>query len=619
MIECPTNTTSNNYFGEGNGLIGISTDEGSPNATVTWDHPVTSGNGTVTVVSSPYESGDMIPIGTHTITFTATDSSGNIDICDFGLQVVDNEDPIIKNCPNDTTVNTTNGLPTATVSWIEPTATDNSGSTFVINTIKTRSMFPIGNSLVTYTAYDFPQFNTAICSFIVTVKDPESPDIINCPMDMTVNTTTGEAFTINVTWVEPTATDNSGETSVPVADYTPGDNMFPIGDTTVQYNVSDSYGNYNERCSFVITVEDNEDPIIKNCPNDTTVNTTNGLPTATVSWIEPTATDNSGFRLFINTITSESMFPIGDSLVTYTAVDLSQFNTAICSFIVTVKDPESPDIINCPMDMIVNTTTGEVFAINVTWVEPTATDNSGETPVPVADYTPGDNMFPIGDTTVQYNVSDSFGNYNERCSFVITVEDNERPMVECPKNITSSNYIGEDNGLVGVSTGKGSPNATVTWDPPLASDNSNETVTVVPSSYESGDMIPIGIHTITFTATDSSGNIGTCDFNIKIEDQEAPDIINCPMNMTVNTTTGEAFAINITWVEPTATDNSGEFIELESNYTSGNIMFPIGDTAVQYNFSDSSGNFNDSCVFVITVEGRKYVFLNSDVRALTIE
>ncbi|XP_071941093.1 hyalin-like [Antedon mediterranea] len=264
----------------------------------------------------------------------------------------------------------------------------------------------------------------------------ESPDFINCPMNMTVNTTTGEAFAINVTWVEPRATDNSGETAVPVADYTSGDNMFPIGDTTVQYNY-------------------NEDPIIKKCPNDTTVNTTNGLPTANVSWIEPTATDNSGTRFFINIITSGSIFQIGDSLVIYTAFDYPKINTAICSFIVTVE---------------------------------------------------------------------------------------------------------EDNRLVGVSTDEGSPNATVTWDPPLASDNSNATVTVVSSPFESGDMISIGTHTITFTATDSSGNFDTCEFNIKIEDQEAPDIINCPMDMTVNTATGEAFAINVTWVEPTATDNSGEII-----------------------------------------------------------
>ncbi|XP_071943167.1 hyalin-like [Antedon mediterranea] len=109
VIECPTNITSNNYFGEGNGLIGVSTDEGSPNATVRWDPPVTSGNGTVTVVSSPYESGDMIPIGIHTITFTATDSSGNNDTCDFGLQVVDNENPDLV-CPPDITTTTSDGL-----------------------------------------------------------------------------------------------------------------------------------------------------------------------------------------------------------------------------------------------------------------------------------------------------------------------------------------------------------------------------------------------------------------------------------------------------------------------------------------------------------------------------
>ncbi|XP_071951556.1 hyalin-like [Antedon mediterranea] len=346
-------------------------------------------------------------------------------------------------------------------------------------------------------------------------------------------------------------------------------------------------------------------------------------------------------------------------------------------------DQEAPDIINCPMDLTVNTSV-EAFAINVTWVEPTATDNSGETPVPVADYTSGDNMFEIGNTTIQYNVSDSAGNFNDSCTFVIHVEDKISPMIDCPANVTSNNYIGEGYGLVNVSTDIGSPNATVTWDPPETSDNSGGLVTVMSSSFESGDMIPIGTNTITYIATDPSGNRDTCVFGIKVEDnedpvlvcppnittttaddsnqalnvswtdpividnsgedikptskyypgnnefdigrtdviydsvdssrnsatctftvtvidQEAPDIFNCPMDLIVDTATGEAFAINVTWVEPTATDNSDETPIPVSDYTSGD-MFALGNTTVQYNVSDSAGNFNDSCSFFVTVK-----------------
>ncbi|XP_033111720.1 hyalin-like, partial [Anneissia japonica] len=179
---------------------------------------------------------------------------------------------------------------------------------------------------------------------------------------------------------------------------------------------------------------------------------------------------------------------------------------------------EKPEIVDCPMDITVNTTNREPVAVNVTWTEPTATDNSGETPEPESDYTSGDNMFVIGDTTVQYNATDSSGNFNDRCRFTVTVEDNEPPGITCPTNVTSNNYIDESFGIVQVSTDEGSPNAAVTWDQPVTSDNSNENVTVVSSPYQSGDMIPVGnsVIEIFFTATDSYGNADTCVFHIQV-------------------------------------------------------------------------------------------------------
>ncbi|XP_033112469.1 hyalin-like, partial [Anneissia japonica] len=418
--------------------------------------------------------------------------------------------------------------------------------------------------------------------------------------------------------------------------------------------------------------------------------------------IDPAAmTLDAAYDVFETT----GVFPIGETIIEYVFTDNGSptGNEATCYVKIQIEDQENPEIVDCPMDIIVNTTHGQPVAINVTWTEPTATDNSGETPEPESDYTSGDNMFVIGDTTVQYNASDSSGNSNDRCSFTVTVEDNEPPVIACPTNITSNNYINESLGVLSVSTDEGSPNSTVTWDQPVTSDNSNENVTVLSSPYQSGDMIPVGNSPIeiVFTATDSysnadtcvftiqvqdkeppvpscpslvtgvtdegkpngtvsynlnvtdnvqvamfstnytdidpdsmtidaaydvtvtigvfpigetiveyiftdngspTGNEATCYVTIQIEDQENPEIVDCPMNITVNTTNGEPVAINVTWTEPTATDNSGETPEPESDYTSGDNMFVIGDTTVQYNATDSSGNFNDRCRFTVTVE-----------------
>ncbi|XP_033097398.1 sushi, von Willebrand factor type A, EGF and pentraxin domain-containing protein 1-like [Anneissia japonica] len=104
------------------------------------------------------------------------------------------------------------------------------------------------DNITNFVCYCQPGWTGILCE-----TNQENPEIVVCPMNITVNTTNGEPVAINVTWTEPTATNNSGET--PKSDYTSGDNMFVIGGTTVQYNVSDSSGNFKDSCSFTVTVE----------------------------------------------------------------------------------------------------------------------------------------------------------------------------------------------------------------------------------------------------------------------------------------------------------------------------------------------------------------------------
>ena len=66
-----------------------------------------------------------------------------------------------------------------------------------------------------------------------------------------------------------------------------------------------------------------------------------------------------------------------------------------------------------------------------------------------------------------------------------------------------------------VSTDAGSPNATVSWTPPTASDNSGEAVTLT-SDYSPGDTFPIGTTTVTYTATDCYGNAATSSFDVVV-------------------------------------------------------------------------------------------------------
>ena len=93
----------------------------------------------------------------HVITITA-------------LFITDAEPPMIFNTPSSQNVNTDADSETATVLWIPPVASDNSGKAVTLTSnLKPGDSFNIGNTTVVYTAVD-AFGNTAIYAFGVVVR-----------------------------------------------------------------------------------------------------------------------------------------------------------------------------------------------------------------------------------------------------------------------------------------------------------------------------------------------------------------------------------------------------------------------------------------------------------------
>ena len=55
----------------------------------------------------------------------------------------------------------------------------------------------------------------------------------------------------------------------------------------------------------------------------------------------------------------------------------------------------------------------------------------------------------------------------------------------------------------------------VTWNQPIASDNSGQTPNVQ-TTHQSGSSFPVGTSTVIYTFTDAAGNEATCSFNVNI-------------------------------------------------------------------------------------------------------
>ncbi|XP_072033083.1 hyalin-like [Amphiura filiformis] len=483
--------------------------------------------------------------------------------------------PTITGTPTAIYSDTDSNSATAAVSWIDPTASDNSGDVTLTSDATSGSNFPIGTNTVTFNATD-PSGNQATDSFTIIVSDAEMPTITGTPTAIYSNTDANSA-TAAVSWIDPTASDNSGDVTL-TSDATSGSN-FPIGTNTVTFNATDPSGN-QATDSFTIIVTDAEMPTITGTPTAIYSNTDSNSATAAVSWIDPTASDNSGDVTLTSDATSGSNFPIGTNTVTFNATDPSG-NQATDSFTIIVSDAEMPTITGTPTAIYSNTDANSATAA-VSWIDPTASDNSGDVTL-TSDATSGSN-FPIGTNTVTFNATDPSGN-QATDSFTITVTDAEIPTITGTPTAIYSN------------TDSNSATAAVSWVDPSASDNSGH-VTLT-SDATSGSNFPIGTNTVTFNATDPSGNQATDSFTIIVTDNEDPTFDGTVSNITANTDMNQSYAI-VTWSEPTASDNSGS-VTLTTDYNPGD-EFSIGNTYVTYTATDPSGN-SAALSFTVTVNG----------------
>ncbi|XP_070537269.1 hyalin-like [Ptychodera flava] len=362
----------------------------------------------------------------------------------------------------------------------------------------------------------------------IPTEDNEDPNII-CPEDIQNKTETAKPTAV-VYWPELNATDNSGSVNV-TCTHQQGNEFF-IGSTNVYCNATDPSGNWNT-CNFTITIRDEEKPNII-CQDDIEHPTLVGKDFAIVNLSFPNATDNSGNVNVTCSHESGTEFTIGSTNISCNASD-PYGNWDSCQFQVIVTDVENPSII-CPDDIEEYTDPGEDTAV-VTWSQPNATDNSGSVNV-TSNYQQGSN-FVIGSTVVYYNASDPYGNVDS-CLFTVTVIDDEPPTILCPDNID-------------VDPEPGEATVVVHWTQPNATDNSG--YVTVTSDYQSGTEFSIGSTSIHYNASDPSGNVDSCQFNVTVPDVVNPEII-CPGDIEVVTDPGQATAV-VTWTSPNATDNSG--------------------------------------------------------------
>jgi hypothetical protein len=475
VITCPANIT-------------VNATPGLCSAVVTFTVTATDNcTGAVTIVSVP-ASGSVFPVGTTTVTSTATDVCGNSSNCTFTVTVVDNQPPTII-CPANITANNTPGLCSAVVTYPLPTAFDNCpfpGSVPLSitqnssNTVTAGSVSCNAGGLHTdnsyWRAYDLG------------------------PMALT------GPFTINsVTFgIELANAAGTGTTQpVTVRVYTSA-GAFPGGVRTLV--ASQTY----------------------NIPDQTL-----SLFTATLA-AAPTVAANAILVLEIFTPDGQAAghsFFIGSNALPETAP--SYLSAAACG----VPNPVTVASLGFPnMHTIINAA-GTVA-------------NPASSITQIAGI-PSGGVFPVGVTTNTFRVTDASGN-TATCSFTVTVVDNQAPTVTCPANIVANTNPGVCTATVATPNPTTADNCavtTVTWVMTGATTGSSPATGinfVGTRTFNLNGTTGQGVTTITYTVKDAAGNTSTCSFTVTVNDVAIPVVGGQPTNQTVCVGTNAVFSVTAT-------------------------------------------------------------------------
>ena len=381
----------------------------------------------------------------------------------------------------------------STVSWTDPIASDNCQVKSITSSHKPGDFFSLGTTTVTYTAIDEAGLTT-IASFDVIVTDQTPPVITNLPND--INALVGNSCSTQVSWIEPIASDNCSVKSI-TSSHKPGD-VFPIGTTTVNYLATDEAGNVSS-ASFHVIVSDLSAPTFISTPADIVV-PANDACGAKITWIEPEITDDCS-AVVTRSHSPNDRFEIGTTIVQYQAKDLAG-NTSNVSFKVTVEDREAPVFNSFPAN--ITTILQSECSSNIAWTVPSVTDKCSEVTL-TATHQPNQE-FPVGITKVTYTAKDNSGNAVTKDFFVTVIDERKLEFSKCPSSIVV--MLEEER------------STNITWVDPTATSVCEPVL--LQSNYKPGDLFPMGLTEVEYTASTNSGKKAYCNFSVHIKIVEKP-------------------------------------------------------------------------------------------------
>mgnify|MGYP001437543188 CR=1 FL=1 len=322
-------------------------------------------------------------------------------------------------------------------------------------------------------------------------------------------------------------------------------------------------------------VRDLSKPVLV-APKDITIEATGSLTSVDIG--EAMAMDENGIQFLINN--APEMFSLGTSIIIWTAVDNSG-NSSFATQEVNVVDT-TPPIISSISDKIVEAVSPYQ---NIVKLEvPDADDILGV--ISVTSDAP--EFFPLGETIVTWTSTDVAGNTASMEQKVLVV-DTTVPTLTIPPDLNvEAVSLQETSVAIGQAT----------------ADDISDISSIANNSPE---VFPLGITVVTWSATDSYGNIATSDQIIAIIDTISPSLF-VPEDIVFEAVDPVSNYIELGQAE--TTDQVG----IESVTNDMPDSFPFGSTTITWTVVDTSGNVStDTQVVTIVDTSGPEISLPSDI------
>ncbi|MGK0364344.1 MAG: hypothetical protein ACI85O_001401, partial [Saprospiraceae bacterium] len=281
-------------------------------------------------------------------------------------------------------------------------------------------------------------------------------------------------------------------------------------------------------------------------------------------------------------------------------------NTILAEQIIKIQDI-TPPTITCPANFAVSTNTDDCTA-ELTLPAATITDNCGtfitQTFSPSGPVTDGQiSGLNIGTHLFIFSATDECGNFAD-CPTSVTVSDEENPIMVCDE-ITQT--VLNPEGMADVEA-------------EIFDDGSYDACTpitlLVRRVDEGGAFTPTVNLTCTdatapvlveLQGTDAYGNSNTCEVQILIEDNSAPNLSCSPNDITIDCTQNFEDFFTI----PTITESCGVF---PTSQVTNNVINSCGEGVATrtYSITDASGN-NSTCTQTITIVNNNNILTLADI------